>query len=72
MLGDALSVQEFVRGNRTLHGIDVKVAIQVALPVNGIPARKCLFNGPHFLTQTRELNHSDFSHWTHVYELGVI
>ncbi len=48
MLGDALSVKEFVCGNRSLHRINVKVAVQVTLPVNGIPERKCLFNGIHF------------------------
>lgn len=40
MLGDALSVQKFVGGNGPLHWINVKVVVQVALPVNGIPKRK--------------------------------
>lgn len=40
VLGDALSVKEFVCGNGSLHWINVKVAVQVTLPVNGIPERK--------------------------------
>lgn len=40
MLGDVFSVEKFVRGNRSLHWINVKVAVQVGLPVNGISERK--------------------------------
>lgn len=40
MLGDALPVQEFVGGDGALHGVDVKVAVQVALPVDGVPERE--------------------------------
>lgn len=42
MLGDALSVKKFVYGNGSLHRINVEVVVQVALPVDGIPRRKCL------------------------------
>lgn len=42
MLGDGLSVKKFVCGNGSLHRIDVEVVVQVALPVDGIPGRKCL------------------------------
>lgn len=42
MLGNALSVKKFVCGNGSLHWINVKVVVQVTLPVNGIPKRKCL------------------------------
>lgn len=40
MLGDALPVQELVGGNGPLHRIDVKVAVQVAFPVDGVPERR--------------------------------
>lgn len=40
VLGDALSVQEFVSGDGSLDRVDVKVAVQVALPVDGVPGRK--------------------------------
>lgn len=37
MLGHALPVQELVGGDGALHRVDVKVAVQVALPVDGVP-----------------------------------
>lgn len=49
VLGNALPVQQLVGGNRTFNRIDIKVAVHVTLPVDGIPAGKCLFNGAHFL-----------------------
>lgn len=39
MLGHALPVQELVGGDGALHRVDVKVAVQVALPVDGVPER---------------------------------
>lgn len=38
MLGDALPVQELVGRDGALHRVDVKVAVQVTLPVDGVPA----------------------------------
>lgn len=40
MLGHALPVQELVGGDGALHRVDVKVAVQVALPVDGVPERE--------------------------------
>lgn len=43
VLGDVLPVEEFVGGNRSLHRVDVEVAVHVALPVDGIPAKIYIF-----------------------------
>lgn len=40
MLGHVLPVQELVGGDGALHRVDVKVAVQVALPVDGVPERE--------------------------------
>lgn len=40
MLGDALPVQELIGGDGALHRVNVKVAVQVALPVDGVPERE--------------------------------
>lgn len=40
MLGDVLPVQQLVGGDGSLHRVDVKVAVQVALPVDGVPERE--------------------------------
>lgn len=40
VLGHALPVQELVGGDGALHRVDVKVAVQVALPVDGVPERE--------------------------------
>lgn len=48
MLGDVFPVQKLICGNRSLHWINVKVAVQVGLPVDGIPERKCWFKDVRF------------------------
>ena len=37
VLGHVLSVQQLVGGDGSLHGVDVEVAVQVTLPVYGVP-----------------------------------
>ena len=40
VLGHRLPVQQLVGGDGSLHGVDVEVAVQVALPVDGVPGDK--------------------------------
>ena len=39
MLGDALPVERLVGGDGARHRVDVEVAVQVTLPVNGVPTQ---------------------------------